>query len=70
MDKELLMYYILKKKITLSDFVKKIQISKSAFYRKLNKQSEFTRHEIELIANVLQLDNEQIVSIFFGGKVS
>jgi len=49
----------------LCDF---IGISKSAFYKKINGKSEFTRGEIEKICQRLNLSSP--VDIFFAEKVS
>lgn len=48
----------------------KISISKSAFYRKLKGESEFTRIEIIGISEVLGMSDDQIINIFFRNKVS
>jgi hypothetical protein len=43
-------------------------ISKSAFYRKMNQTSDFTRNEMEIIINTLHLEDP--MSIFFANEVS
>ncbi len=63
MDKALLEYEMKKRKVSIKDICSNIGISRSAFYRKCNGQSEFTRSEIEKIVNYLHLDNP--LNIFF-----
>ena len=55
---------------SIPDFSQKIGIKKATFYRKLKRQTEFTRSEIESISIVLNLSAEQIKEIFFDEKVS
>ena len=45
-----------------------IGISRSAFYRKMKGQSEFTQGEIQRIVDALELDSP--MGIFFTTKVS
>ena len=45
-----------------------IGISRSAFYRKMKGQSEFTQGEIQRIVDALELDSP--MGIFFATKVS
>jgi hypothetical protein len=47
-----------------------VKMSKSAFYRKLNGNSEFDRKEIIAISKCLGIDSLNLISIFFGEKVS
>ena len=53
---------------SVQDMCDKLHISKSAFYRKCNGISEFTRKEIESIVSILGLTSP--VEIFFPLKVS
>lgn len=66
---ELKVQLILHKKKN-ADLAETLGISKSALYRKMNKKSDFTRLEIVLIKEFLNLDNEKINEIFFNQKVS
>lgn len=54
----------------MNDVAKELGISKTAFYRKLKGETEFTRHEIEVIINYLGLTIEKAVDIFFSEKVA
>lgn len=54
----------------ISDVAMELGISKSAFYRKLKGETEFTRHEIEILINYLELSIEMAMAIFFNEKVS
>ena len=68
MDKNRLEYEIKKAGYTIPEFCEKIGISRSAFYRKCNGQTEFTLSEISLIIEVLGLKSP--VGIFFASEVS
>ena len=50
------------------DMCHKLNMSRSAFYRKCNGISEFTQGEIQKIVDILNLDSP--VGIFFAEKVS
>lgn len=54
--------------VTRTELCKMLNMSRSAFYRKCNGLSEFTRCEIQKIVDYLQLDSP--VGIFFDSKVS
>lgn len=54
----------------ISDIAKLLRISKSAIYRKLNGKSDFTRKEILLLINFLDISTEKAMNIFFNEKVS
>lgn len=43
-------------------------ISASAFYRKLNGKSDFTRGEMEQLIKILEIENP--IEFFFNAKVS
>lgn len=68
MDKALLEYEMKKRGISAEDLCKKIDMSRSAFYRKCNGVSEFTLGEIKQIVSVLGLDSP--INIFFANEVS
>ena len=68
MNKALLEYEMLKHNIKKSDMCALLGISRSAFYRKCNGESEFTQSEIQNIENILNLESP--MEIFFAGKVS
>lgn len=63
-EKELKAQMILKSK-NADEITKALGISKSAFYRKLNGQSEFDRKEICGLIEILQISNEEAIKIFF-----
>ena len=63
MDKALLQYEMSKKGIRTGDLCKKLDMSRSAFYRKCNGKSDFTQSEIQAIVDLLQLESP--VAIFF-----
>ena len=68
MNKLLLEYEIKRHQLTINEFCKKINISRSSYYRKCNGESEFTRNEIEKIMKLLNLENP--CDIFFTEQVS
>ncbi len=54
----------------VNDITKLLKISKSAVYRKLNGKSDFTRKEILLLINFLEINTDKAMEIFFNEKVS
>lgn len=54
----------------VSDITKLLKISKSAIYRKLSGKSDFTRKEILLLINFLDINTDKAMEIFFSEKVS
>ncbi len=68
MDKALLEYEMKKNNLTAEDMCKKMNMSRSAFYRKCNGISEFTLGEIKKIVEVLHLESP--MAIFFADEVS
>lgn len=54
----------------ISDITDLLKISKSAIYRKLNGKSDFTRKEILMLINFLDISTEKAMKIFFDEKVS
>lgn len=68
MDKVKLMYEISKCGLSIREMCAKLDMSRSAFYRKCNGISEFTQGEIQRIVDILKLDSP--VGIFFSEKVS
>lgn len=54
----------------VNDITKLLKISKSAVYRKLNGKSDFTRKEILLLINFLEINTDKAMEIFFSEKVS
>ena len=68
MNKANLEYEMALHKISKSDMCAMLGISRSAFYRKCNGESEFTQSEIQKIVDVLNLDSP--MGIFFTEKVS
>lgn len=56
--------------LSIAKFSELSKIKRTALYRKLSGKVEFTRVEIEKIAELLQLSPMQIKDIFFTEKVS
>lgn len=54
--------------VSIQDMCTKLNMSRSAFYRKSNGISEFTQSEIQKIVDILKLDSP--MGIFFTEKVS
>jgi hypothetical protein len=70
MNVNLLKSQIALKEKKISDITKLLKISKSAIYRKLGGKSDFTRKEILLLINFLDISTEKAMDIFFDEKVS
>lgn len=54
--------------VSIQDMCEKLNMSRSAFYRKSNGISEFTQSEIQKIVDILKLESP--MGIFFTEKVS
>lgn len=70
MNVNLLKAQIVLKGKKISDITKLLKISKSATYRKLSGKSDFTRKEILLLINFLDISINKAMDIFFNEKVS
>ena len=70
MNKDLFDYKIKVKSYTRDDIAKLLAINPATLYRKLTGESDFTRREIQMIKDSLQLSNEQKDLIFFTDKVA
>lgn len=68
MNKARLEYEMNLRHVSKSDMCSMLGISRSAFYRKCNGESEFTQSEIQKIVDFLNLDSP--MGIFFTEKVS
>lgn len=68
MNAALLEYEMKIRGMKKEELCEKLGISKSAFYRKLNGTSEFTRSEIQNIVDSLGLESP--MPIFFDDEVS
>ena len=68
MDKDLLEYEMKKRKVSIGEMCNVLGLSRSAFYRKCNGDSEFTLREVRMIIAHLKLDNHS--EIFFPEQVS
>lgn len=56
---------------TIQQMAAEVGISLTAMSRKINGKTQFTREEIEKIADLLELTNEELLAIFFSDvKVS
>lgn len=69
MDKNKLLYFIKDRGYKVSDFCEKIDMSYSAFYAKC-RDSKFVLHEIWEITKILNLNLDDMNSIFFADMVS
>lgn len=68
MNKEKLQDAMDQQGVSIQDMCNKLNMSRSAFYRKSNGISEFTQSEIQSIVDILKLDSP--MGIFFAEKVS
>lgn len=55
---------------SVDDLCTALGISRSAWFRKVGGESQFTQGEIMALRYELNLDDSQILSIFFDDKVS
>lgn len=68
MDKEKLQDAMKNQGVSIQDMCNKLNMSRSAFYRKSNGISEFTQSEMQRIVDILKLESP--MGIFFAEKVS
>lgn len=68
MNKEKLLDAMNQQGVSIQEMCSKLNMSRSAFYRKSNGISEFTQSEIQSIVDILKLDSP--MGIFFTEKVS
>ena len=68
MNKQLLLEKMEAKGISITDMYTRLNMSRSAFYRKCNGQSEFTLEEMKKILTILGEEDPR--DIFFTERVS
>ncbi|MBR2311298.1 MAG: helix-turn-helix transcriptional regulator [Oscillospiraceae bacterium] len=68
MDKDKLQDAMKQQGVSIQDMCSKLNMSRSAFYRKSNGISEFTQSEMQRIVDILKLESP--MGIFFAEKVS
>jgi transcriptional regulator with XRE-family HTH domain len=56
---------IIRNGMTIQDFIKKLYMSKTTFWRRLANIESFNAGEIKRIAKILNLDLMQILAIFY-----
>lgn len=61
---------MIKREVSVPKLAEKIGISKKTLYSRMRGDTSFTQSEIVKISNVLSLNNEQMLSIFFAHEVS
>ena len=64
-DKSKFCHAVERKGITLKTISEKINVNPSTLYRKMNGFSDFTRSEVQAISDILELDAQEIIDIFF-----
>ena len=70
MNVKLLKSQIVLNQYTLVQVAVYLEISRSALYRKILGESEFTRKEVLKLKCLLKLSDHQLIEIFFNEKVS
>lgn len=65
MNYALLEYEMKLKGKSKKDIQRKLGLSDSAIYRKMNGASQFTRDEIQIIIKTLKLKDKEVMDIFF-----
>ena len=68
-DSSMLSEAISESGITITAISKKLGITREAFYKKLNNETEFKASEIASMKNILGLSNKKRDAIFFAKKV-
>ena len=61
---------MIRKQKTAKNLCAALGISKTAWYRKTNGESQFTPGEISGLRRELELNDQQVIAIFFDDKVS
>ena len=70
MNVKLLKSQIVLNQYTLVQVAAYLEISRSALYRKISGESEFTRKEVLKLKSLLKLSDHQVIEIFFNEEVS
>ena len=70
MNVKLLKSQIVLNQYTLVHVAAYLEISRSALYRKISGESEFTRKEVLKLKCLLKLSDHQVIEIFFNEEVS
>lgn len=70
MNSKLLKSQIVLNRHTLVQVASYLEISRSALYRKMSGESDFTRKEVLKLKSLLKLSNDQVIEIFFYEEVS
>ena len=70
MNVKLLKSQIVLNSYTLVQVAAYLEISRSALYRKISGESEFTRKEVLKLKCLLKLSDHQVIEIFFNEEVS
>lgn len=61
---------ITRNRMTIEEFGKALDLSRTAIYRRLNGKQDFERTEILKAKRTLSLSNEDLLNIFFDEEVS
>lgn len=61
---------IARNNLTIPKLAKIIKLDKKTLYTRMNGETDFKQDEIVKISKVLQLNSEQILTIFFADVVS
>lgn len=70
MNKKALKAQMILSEKTIDDLCAALGISRTAWFRKVGGQSQFTQGEILELRHELELDDEQTCAIFFNDEVS
>lgn len=61
---------IARRRLTIPVLAEKMGISKKTLYSRIKQQTSFTQKEIVSISKILNLNDQQIMDIFFNHSVS
>lgn len=70
MNTDELKVQMIRKRKTADQLCAALGISKTAWYRKTQGASQFNQGEISGLRRELELDDQQVITIFFDGEVS
>lgn len=61
---------IISKNMTMKELAKRLGISRTTLWRKINNPNMFTLADIRAISSVLKLNRAEVASVFFNEEVS
>lgn len=69
-DVDFLQYIIKNRGFTMEDFVSKLTMSKTTFYKKMSNPLSFTFYEFAEMHSILKFTKKEVVAIIFKNAVN